>query len=179
MSDESVVAVYDTVSKLREAAQRLQTAGFPRRRISVIAHNLEDRRELHPYLEHGDVSLRRLAVGAIVGAVVGVVLGSMLYWMPDFRPYLAATLIGSGLLGMIVGGLIGAMVGWGVPRNQVGEYEEKLEQGKLLLIARGEPKSLAVAQRTLEETEPEELHFHAATSDEAPEVYDENQAGQA
>ena len=76
-----------------------------------------------------------------------------------------------GLLGAFVGcnanfslppilGAIPALVGWGISKENIIKYEQKLKGGKYLIIATGNPDEVFQARKILETTQPEELDYY-------------------
>ena len=67
------------------------------------------------------------------------------------------------------------MGGWGVHENHVSRYQEMVNQGKILIVANGDPQQVALATETLQHTNTEQLHVHAQTSADAPDVIESAQ----
>ena len=164
MNEESVVAVFDTVSEARSGLDALAQSGFPRKQVSLVARSLDDETEVHGYIMHGDRMEKDAAMGAGIGSLVGLLAGAAILWVPGFGPVVAAGPIGLALAGGIVGGILGAMTGWGVSEDWVAQYEDKVRAGKVLIVAHGDPRQVAEAHEVLEQLEPEELRMHAPTS---------------
>jgi hypothetical protein len=78
--------------------------------------------------------------------------------------------VGGALVGGATGAFLGGLGGWGVHHHQISHYENQIRQGKVLVIAHGDPLQLVAADRMLKETEAAEVHVHAKTSSESPEV---------
>jgi hypothetical protein len=78
--------------------------------------------------------------------------------------------IGIGLAGAVVGAFLGGLGGWGVHVDRIAHYESLVQEGKTLVIAKGNPLQIIHAERTLSETGPLEIHVHAKTESESPEV---------
>ena len=75
-------------------------------------------------------------------------------------------------MGAATGAFLGGLAGWGVHEERVRYYEKLVTEGKVLVIAHGQPLELVQAERILKETDPVELHVYAKTSSEAPEIQD-------
>ena len=168
-SIESVVAVYDSFEAASEGIHALDLSGFPHRQVSLVSHwNEEDlpRREVKP----GDESERQAATGAAFGGLLGVLVGAPLLAIPGVGPLLLAGPIATGMTGALVGGFLGSMSGWGVHADHVAEYQRKVEKGKVLVIATGNPRQIADAERILQQTHPIEMRLHAEDSADADEI---------
>lgn len=102
-------------------------------------------------------------------------MGAAFIWIPGFGPLLVAGPLAAALLGAIEGaavgaaggGLLGALVGWGVSKEHILKYEEKLKGGKYLVIAHGSADEVAKARNILQGTGADELNVHAREVDYA------------
>ncbi len=59
------------------------------------------------------------------------------------------------------GGLLGALVGWGVSKDHILKYEEKLKSGKFLVIAHGSPEEVVRAHNILQGSGASEVNFYS------------------
>ena len=169
MSDQSVVDVYDNMAKAEEAIHKLDRGGFPIKQVSIVARNLESEKEVHGYIDSGDVAKIGAGTGAWVGGIFGLLVGVAFIWVPGFGPLLVAGPLAAALLGGIEGavaggaggGLLGALVGWGVSKKQIIKYEERLKGGKYLVIAHGSAEEVNKARNILAGASVEDLEAHA------------------
>ncbi len=165
----SVVGVFGRMSGTEEAIRRLATSGFPIRKISIVARDLESEKEVHGYIIAGDVDKNGTAAGAWFGGIFGLLVGAAFLWVPGFGPLLvigplaAAMLSGieGALAGATNGGLLGALMGWGVPRQHILKYEEWVKSRKYLVIAHGSAEEVTQAHDILKGTAAEELAIHS------------------
>lgn len=172
MSDQSVIGVYDTMSKAEEAIRTLSRSGFPITQISITAQNLESEKEVHGYITAGDVAKTGAGTGAWVGGLFGLLAGAAFIWVPGFGPLvvagsLAAVLMGGAegaAVGAVGGGLLGSLVGWGVSKKHIIKYEEHLKGGKYLVIAHGNAEEMTRAHNILQGTAATEVTRHTETS---------------
>lgn len=172
MSDQSVIGVYDTMSKAEEAIRTLSRSGFPITQISITAQNLESEKEVHGYITAGDVAKTVAGTGAWVGGLFGLLAGAAFIWVPGFGPLveagsLAAVLMGGAegaAVGAVGGGLLGSLVGWGVSKKHIIKYEEHLKGGKYLVIAHGNAEEMTRAHNILQGTAATEVTRHTETS---------------
>ncbi|MCL4506876.1 MAG: DUF1269 domain-containing protein [Chloroflexi bacterium] len=171
MSDQSVISVYDTMSKAEQAISSLNRGGFPIKQITITAQNLESEKEVHGFVTAGDVAKTGAGTGAWVGGLFGLLAGAAFIWAPGFGPLivagsLAAVLMGGAegvAVGAAGGGLLGALVGWGVSKQHIIKYEEHLKGGKYLVIAHGSAEEVARAKNILQGTGATEVTQHDAT----------------
>ncbi len=173
MSNQSVVGVYDDMPKAEEAVRMLDKGGFPIKQVSIVAQDLESEKEVHGYVTAGDVAKSGAGTGAWVGGLFGLLVGAAFIWVPGFGPLLVAgpfaAMLLAGIEGAIAGaaggGLLGALVGWGVSRDHILKYEEKLKGGKYLLIAHGSAAEVERARTLLQITDADELDVHTGMNE--------------
>jgi uncharacterized membrane protein len=168
MSEVSVGCVYDSMSQAESAIWKLSDGGFPITQISVVARNLESEKEVHGFVTAGDVAACGATTGAWMGGLFGLLIGAAFLWVPGFGPLLVAGPLAAALLGGVEGvvagaaggGLLGALVRWGVSKQHILKYEERIKGGEYLLIAHGKPGEVAKAKSILEDTGATELTVH-------------------
>ena len=170
MTEQSVIAVYDRMSKAEMAVHELEQVGFPAQQLSLVSQNLESDKNVHGYITtYDDQTKGGTRSGAWAGGLFGLLTGAAFLWIPGFGPLLiagrlAAILLGSiegALLGAAGGGLIGALVNCGVADHHVPHYEAQLTHGKCLVIAHGNAEDVAKARDVLQDTEAEIVNVHA------------------
>jgi len=167
MAEECIAAVYDSVHKAQEAVHILDRAEFPSDQISLVTTGLKEQPELVQELEMGDDSLRDAAIGGGLGTVVGMLAGLGCVVVSGVGIFLVGPLAA---VGGITGAFLGGIAGWGVHTEHIHHYEKLVKQGKVLVIAHGDPLELVQAERILAETDVSELHVHAKTGDDSPEI---------
>jgi hypothetical protein len=168
MNQQSVVGVYDVLSKAEDAIRTLDRSSFPIKQVSIVAKDLESERDVHGYVNVGDVAKGGARTGAWVGGFFGLLFGAAFLWVPGFGALVVAGPLSAALLGGIEGalagvtggGLLGALFGWGVSRQHILKYEERIKGGKYLVIVHGSPEQVERAHGILQATEPEELNIH-------------------
>ena len=96
----------------------------------------ESEREVHGYVTAGDVAKGRgPAPGLGWAGFFGLLFGAAFLWVPGFGPLLVAGPLSAALLGGVEGalagaaggGLLGALFGWGVSRQHILKYEERVK----------------------------------------------------
>lgn len=167
MSEECVVAVYDTISQAQCAVQALKDSGVPSDKVSLATKTLKPEEEVREAIEFGDEMSKDAAIGAGAGVLLGLLAEATVFAITGIGAFLVT---GPIVAGGIVGGLIGASAGWGVHKDHIRAYEEKLKAGKVLVIAHGDPLSVTAAENILSETSPASLHLYAETSADASEI---------
>lgn len=165
---QSVIGVYDDMSKAEEAIRRLDRSGFPIKQVSILARDLQSEREVHGYVAIGDVMKGGAGTGAWLGGLFGILFGAAFLWVPGFGPLLVAGPFAAALLGGIEGavagaaggGILGALFSWGVSKKHILKYEEHLRGGKYLLVVHGNHDQVESAREVLSGTGPAELNVH-------------------
>ncbi len=166
MATECVVAVYENGTRAALAVEKLTASGFPKANVSFVARSVKGAEaDVRRALQLGDESERDATLGAGIGGLIGAIGGTTVISAAGVSVLVVAGPLVA-LTGAIVGGLVGAITGWGVHRDRAGEYQKKVEAGKVLLLAHGDdPRRLADAKKILQLTHPEELHLHAKVDD--------------
>jgi uncharacterized membrane protein len=169
---QSVVGVYDSMDAAEDAVQKLHENDFPVAQISIVSQDLQSERKIHGFISAGDVARTGAGVGAWTGGIFGLLVGAAFVWVPGVGPLLVAGPLAAALLGGIegaaagggLGGLLGGLMGWGVSKQHIPKYEDRLKGGKYLLVAHGSAEEVKKAQEVLEGTEKAELEHHAEAS---------------
>jgi hypothetical protein len=168
MSPECVVAVYDTLDDAHAAVQALGRTPFPASQVSVITSTIEEEADVRKALELGDESTRDALLGAGAGGIFGLLAEATVAVVAGLGTVILAGAIVPAA--MIVGAFIGAMRGWGVHSDHIAEYEQLVKDGKVLVIAHGEPRQVATAEQALMDTHPDGIRLHAQTSTDDPGI---------
>jgi len=175
MHDECAVAVFDNIQQVELALRILHRGNFPTKQISVVTKQLENHpAEIGEIKTGGDDSVRDAVVGAGLGGIGGALIGAAMSTVYGLGAVFFFGPLGLAMMGVVVGAFLGSMGGWGVHEERIQHYEELVKQGKLLLIAHGNPLEVIQAERMLKEADPLEVHAYAKTGSESPEVYDED-----
>jgi hypothetical protein len=171
MAEECVVAVYQNTMQAKAALDKLLASGFPQSNVSLVTATLKNEpAAVKRALELGDDAEKDAAIGAGIGGVIGLIGGGTVVSLAGTGVVIAGPL--GALTGVVLGGLIGAIRGWSVHSDHIPKYEEKIKQGKVLVIAHGsDPRKIAAAEKTLHTTNPSEIHLYAS-SDDDPRVDD-------
>ena len=166
MSEECVVAIYESGVRAQLALEKLLASGFPRANISLVARSVKGAEaDVKRAIQFGDQMEKDGTLGAGIGAIIGALGGGTAMSVFGATVLVIAGPIAA-LTGAIVGGLIGAISGWGVHRDKAAEYQKKVESGKVLLIAHhSDPRKVAEAEKVLRLTSAEGLHLHAKVDD--------------
>ncbi|MEO2203942.1 general stress protein [Paenibacillus pabuli] len=137
---KKIVGVFDTEREASQAIEGLKAQGFSSDEISVVT---QDRDELKAIREEtGTKAPEGVAAGAATGGVLGGVAGLLAgigaLAIPGIGPILAAGPIAAAFTGAAVGagagGLVGGLVGLGIPEEDAKQYEEYVQNGKILLL---------------------------------------------
>jgi uncharacterized membrane protein len=169
MAEQSVVGIYDSMTKAEHAVESLDKGGFPIKQVSIVAQNLASEKRVHGYVTACDVSKASAQTGAWVGGIFGLLVGAAFIWVPGVGPLIVAGPLAAALLGGVegaiggaaLGGLLGGIAGWGISKDHILKYEEVVRGGKYLLIAHGTTDDVAKAHSLLKGTGAEELQVHS------------------
>lgn len=173
MSQDCTVGVYDSFKDASEAIRALDEAGFPHDQVSFVTFRVEDQLEQPAAVQSGDEAEKATAVGAASGGLLGLLLGAPMLTVPGVGAAIVAGPIAAmGLTGAVVGGLLGSMTGWGVHEDHLKRYQGYVDDGKLLVVATGNPLEVANAMEAMKSTNTIELNTHADMSADAIDVRD-------
>jgi uncharacterized membrane protein len=149
MQDKCVVAEYETPDKARTALEVLARRGFTQETVSVVTR--QDRAPLDT-LEQGlhekqsaDAAGMGAGVGALLagGVVAPLAIGSMVANFFVVGPLAAMA------LGAAAGGVLGGARRWGMPEEATETYQQRLDDGSILIIVSAEGDELKEAESGL------------------------------
>ncbi len=174
MSEQSVIGVYDSLSKAEEAVYKLDWAGFPIKQVSIVGQSLQQE-DVQGYVTVADLAQKGLKAGAWAGGLFGLLTVAASIWIPEAGRLLVAGPLATALLGFLGGlegavagaawgGVLGTLVGWGVSKQHIIKYEENLKAGKYLVIAHGSAAEVEHARHILHSTAAEDLDLHNGAS---------------
>lgn len=149
MAMKVVAGLFEAPEQASRAINDLRSMGIDPQRVSVIARDKEQAREIAH--ETG----AEVASGAAAGAGFGALLGGVTGWLvgigalaiPGIGPVVAAGPIAAALgtagataaagagVGVVAGGLVGALAGWGFSEAEAKAYQDGVERGDILLAA--------------------------------------------
>ena len=166
MAEECVVAVYENGVRAQQAIEKLIAAGFPKANVSLVARSVKGAEaDVKQALQFGDDMEKDATLGAGIGAVIGLLGGGTAMLVFGTTVLVVAGPIAA-VTGAVVGGLIGGHRRLGRASRSGGQYQKKVEAGKVLLIAHHiDPQKIAQVEKFLQTTKAEELHLHSKTDD--------------
>lgn len=162
MPNQCVIAIYDSVSKVKEALHILKQNGFPIDRVSLITQNREIEKELHHSIDNAENAAQLGAVaGGSLSWVIGVPADAAVVWIPGVGTglavgYIASTALLSGIESVvadITGGALVTLVDWGISQQHIRKYEKRLKDGNYLLMVDGSTKEATYANSILKNAE--------------------------
>lgn len=139
-----VVGSYRTENQAIEAIEDLKRQGYRAEDISVLGKNEDETRNVTE--ETGTHAGEGAATGALAGGALGglggVLAGLGALAIPGIGPIVAAGPIVAGLTGAAagagVGGLTGALIGMGIPEDEAQDYENRFNDGEILVLVEDE-----------------------------------------
>jgi hypothetical protein len=172
MTQQSLVAIYETMSKAEAAVEALDVGGFPIKQVSIVAQNLESEKRVNGYVTAADTSKAGAQAGAWLGGIFGLLVGAAFVWVPGVGPLVVAGPLAAALLGGVegaiggaaLGGVLGGIAGWGISKEHILKYEEVVKGGKYLVAAHGNKSEVAKAQEILKNTGADEVALHSQVS---------------
>ena len=151
VNDEFETGMYDDRASAEGAVSRLHDLGYSNDEISVM---MNDKTHARDFAEHTG---SKVATSAATGAAIGGGLGAIIAGLtatgsvaaivgtggaaaPLVAGPLAAALAGLGA-GGATGGIVGALIGAGIPEHQAKRYEDRLNNGGILLGVKPRPEN--------------------------------------
>ena len=146
---ESIVGLFDSAEKARQAAEAVSRTGIPTERLSVLTPRSSEA-EVHARVATSETEQPGMgkAVGGVVGGVFGATTGMGLgalaasLLVPGFGAIAAAELLGAAILGVggvaggaAAGGALEEKMSRGLPKDELYLYEHALHNGKSLVFA--------------------------------------------
>jgi len=154
MSDECVIAEFNSMERLKTALEVLEKAGFKREEVSTITPRHPEK--VSEIQDVEDTTPGAPETGKVTGAstLAGGALGAILE---------SATMIGNlfvagPLLGMAAGAIGGSALSsaesWGVRRDVASDYERRVQHGSHLVVVNTDDLRLKQASRSLQTCGP-------------------------
>jgi len=140
MTTRTITAMFDTYAEAQSAVQRLETAGVPVDRISLVSNDATHKQH------HGSSDATGTGTGASLGTLIGggtgLLAGLGLLAIPGLGPvvaagWLASTALGAGI-GAAAGGIVGSLTDAGVDESDAHVYAEGVRRGGTLVTVKAE-----------------------------------------
>ena len=147
-ANKTVVGVFDSMRDAENVLSELESAGFSKDSISIIANkdasgaDATGSSSTLGTVEKGSNMAADAGIGAALGGVGGLLLSFASLAIPGVGPILAAgpiiaALSGAGI-GAVAGGMIGALTESGVPEEEAHYYAEGVRRGHVLVTVRAD-----------------------------------------
>ena len=169
MAAITLTRLYDNHQDAVTTVQALESAGFPRDDISLVANNAGNR--YAPAMGKGDTAVAAedagetnatgtgATIGTVLGGGAGLLAGIGALAIPGVGPvvaagWLLATITGAGvgaLVGGGAGGIVDALTNSGVPEADAKVYAEGIRRGGSLVTLRTDTARQGDAERILDQ----------------------------
>ena len=129
-----VVQNFRTEDDAIDAIRRLQSAGFTNDQVSVIARDerVTQRVTDDTGTEAEEGAVAGAVTGGVLGGVAALIAGASAVAIPGVGLAIGAP-IAAAIAGAAGGGLVGGLVGMGIPEEDAKVYNERLEQGDIIV----------------------------------------------
>lgn len=143
---KKIVGIFKTEEHAIKAIEGLRSSGYTDDEISIITKDDDKYDSLTDKVGKDITNNKEVASGAAAGAVTGGTIGGLgglllglgALAIPGVGPIVAAGPIAAAITGALaggaVGGLAGALVDYGVPEVEAKEYEERINDGDILVL---------------------------------------------
>ncbi|MCB2220066.1 MAG: hypothetical protein KQI35_06695 [Bacteroidetes bacterium] len=160
----SVIGIYHTHEEAINAVRLLKGDDIPDESLSLMGKT-----SIHPtkegLTEHANLKEAPVAIGAIAGPVLGVLTGVGIFAIPGLGfLYGAGALVGAlaGLdFGLVGGGIISLLATLGIRENYQIKLKEHLDEGKVILIVKGNKEIIDKAHKILQDYNKHHELMHA------------------
>lgn len=143
--DKVLVGIFENENEAINVIRRLRETGYREDEITVVAkdkdqmEHIDDTTDVDTKSQSGN---EMIGAGAAVGGTIGGIAAALpflgLLVIPGIGPLLAAGpiagILGGVIAGGVAGGLVGGLVQLGVREEDAKEYEQHIEQGKILVL---------------------------------------------
>ena len=165
---KSVVAVFGRHTSAEDAIKVLQEGGFNPKQISIIGRDFFTDEHVLGCYSAGDRIKYWGKLGAFWDGLWSVLAGAAFLIIPGVGPVIIAGHIASWIMGaieaaIVIGGLTAlgsGLVSFGIPRENVSNYEASVKLGKYLVIAHGTGDELDKVREILRGCAAEEINMH-------------------
>ncbi len=137
---KSVIGVFRSENRARDAISELKEQGFDEREISLIvkekkAQGEDDDRGGGLTMQRQDLG-EGIMTGGALGGIAGLLAGAGALLIPGIGPIIAAGPLAAFLTGVVGGGLVGGLVDFGIPEERGRHFEERVKRGDVLVAVK-------------------------------------------
>jgi hypothetical protein len=151
---KTLIAIFQKHNKAIEAVKILKGREIPEKDLSLLGKTEIPNEDVKTFSDK-ILSEGPITAGVVIGPVLGVLAGVGVFAIPGLGfLFGAGALVGAlaGLnLGLAGGGIVTLLTSLGVDESHHLKFEEHLKKGKVLLIAKGEKKTVDKAADILED----------------------------
>jgi hypothetical protein len=146
---DMIISVFSERDDAEDAIEELKTAGYDPKDISIMMKNNTEQRDLADSTGSNVAggAVTGATTGGVIGAIAGLLIGVGAIAIPGLGAILiggplaaalgltgaAATTVSGAATGALAGGLLGALMGLGIPEEDARVYEERVNQGAILV----------------------------------------------
>lgn len=154
MSTSIVGGVFPNAKAVEAELHDLQDMGFSEKDISIFAQDESQLENIDQMVDSDDVTTNTedrgsnagkglgwgALSGGVLGGLAGLLAGGVAITIPGAAPLAVAGAGATGLLGAgagaVGGGIVGVLVGAGLPEEQAKEFEQFIEDGKIVVLVK-------------------------------------------
>lgn len=155
--DQCVVAEYASISDADLGLRVLETADFTPETVSVVSRSEQQGLDEVGRLEDSPADSPPADGSVGMGGAVGGTLGAVLGAATMIGPFMVVGPLLGAAAGAGAGGLMGATEKWGVGQEDTRSYQQRVQDGAVLVIVSDTSRRLTEAERLLQTTDPESL----------------------
>lgn len=154
----TVVGVFESRDRAKEAIEALEEEGFSEEELSVVAKGGSDDQDDDTNTDGDGGAMNMLTGdnisdgatwGGGIGAVGGLLAGVGALAIPGIGPIVAAGPLAAALSGAIAGGIAGGLIDMGIPEGEGERFEQDVKEGRVLAVVECEGEQVELAESTL------------------------------
>jgi outer membrane lipoprotein SlyB len=156
----TVVGVFESEERAKEAIQALQDEGFTEEEVSIVAKGDDSNQGSSQGMVSQDNMADGAAWGGGIGAVGGLLAGMGALAIPGIGPIVAAGPLAAALSGAVAGGVAGGLIDMGIPEAEGKRFEQDIKEGRMLAVIEADDDNAEIAQNLLEDYGADEVQVY-------------------
>lgn len=162
------MGLFDTREQAEKAVRELQTKGFRKEEISIVARQQQggqaggrgDQEAAGEDFLGGENISGGAAWGGTLGGLAGLLAGVGALAIPGIGPVVAAGPLAATLGGAVTGGVAGSLLDLGIPENEGRQIEQEVKRGRILCAVETRDKNIDEAARILRTHGARDVKLH-------------------
>lgn len=177
--EQTIIGIFADRADVEGAIDKLKGEKFNPEDISIVMKDKREQEEIgnDTGANVAGGALSGATTGAVVGGIAGLLAGTVLPGLGGFLiggpigaalglTGAAATTVSGAATGAVAGGLIGALMGIGLKRDDAEHYQQRVEEGAILVAVPTNRDDTSYVQRVFDEYHAQDIKTIAAVNEE-------------